>query len=289
MANENFGKNDHKWRVQVGENSSRLEHEFWGDEYNWNTLAPILWGTVDHPRIRVQPPRVDGDIVRKAAWWQGALHLLVFGMGWVDVAKGLHNWREDGYPTDNHVLRAVYNTYGPSIEGLELWLKASHDWRWSFCSAMRLDELALVQWDRAEVDRQRELFALRLTSGPRHHLAEGFMPEGGSDTFHISGHFPSVVRIQEDSDVDPGWLYEEKHASVVLESYNAWTHHTIRGLEMFYGDLSRLDKNFSVEVSIVSLGSLGRFSVGPKTGRLFRTSYGQGNYDRDHLWHLAGN
>ena len=288
MANDNFGNEDHVWKIQVGQRSIEEERDFWGDEYNWNSLSPILWGTVDHPRIRVQPPKARGDIYPIVSWWQGALHLLHFGLGWNDIARGLDKWRSDGYPTENHVLRAVFNTYGPSIEGLEVWMKRSSDYVGSMEASFYGLKRPLSTWHEEKVREQREVLRRQLDSGPRHQLTELLLAEEGNDNLHLSGHFPAVIREDQEFDNDPAWLYEDSYASVVLERYQGWHRLTVEGLEMFYGGLSRIDENFVVEVSVVGFGSLGRYAVSPQTGRLFRRSFGQGSLERDHYWHLAG-
>ena len=138
------------------------------------------------------------------------------------------------------------------------------------------------------VREQREVLRRQLDSGPRHQLTELLLAEEGNDNLHLSGHFPAVIREDQEFDNDPAWLYEDSYASVVLERYQGWHRLTVEGLEMFYGGLSRIDENFVVEVSVVGFGSLGRYAVSPQTGRLFRRSFGQGSLERDHYWHLAG-
>jgi hypothetical protein len=287
MANLNFEKSNHVWKVQVGSQDFEHEREHWGDEYNWNSIAPILWGTIDHPRIRIQPPKAIGDIYPIVSWWQGALHLLGHGLGWADFAKGLDEWRSAGYPTENHVLRAVYNTYGPSIEGLEVWMKASHDFWGTMENIGYGNRVTLKTWESSRVDVQRNALKEILNSGPRHQLTENLLSEGGNDILHLTGHYPGTFQVGEMD--DPAWFYDERKASVVLENFRGWSTHALRGLEMFYGSLDQVPGEISIEVHVVGQGFLGRFSLSKETGRLFRNSYGSSTVARDLRWHLAGN
>jgi hypothetical protein len=166
-------------------------------------------------------------------------------------------------------------------------MKASHD----FWGTMRHlgygNDIALKIWDVARVEDQRNMLKRLQGSGPRHQLTEHLLSDGGSDTLHLTGHFPGTFRVAEGD--DPAWLYEERKASVVLENFRGWNAHTIRGLEMFYGSLELVPRELSIEVHVVGQGFLGRFTLSQETGRLFRNSYGTGPIERDLRWHLAGN
>lgn len=102
----------------IGEEASHL---LWGAQYEWAKLVAPAWKSVgnDFYRISYSPKTCPGQ-----AWWFAALHLLGFGLGWTDIAKGLEIWREEGYPVDNPILKTVHNMYGTSIEALAIWLRS---------------------------------------------------------------------------------------------------------------------------------------------------------------------
>lgn len=286
MANENFGKNDIKWGVQIGHASE--DHgfqEFWGDEYNWNSLSTLMWKLVDVPKLRVSPPK-PGNLFAEASWWNAALHLLGYGMGWTNIGVGLRTWRLDGYPLSNHILRTVYHTWGPSIEGLEIWLNSSG------LITPELAELAGGQYrERSfspdDLPQQTARFREKLNSGPRHALAGRFLT-GDMDPLHLSGHFSSGIGesafIAEDQ--DPVWLYGESNASVILMKFPGWHLTVVDGLRLYYGDKMA---NVTIEVSLYSYGTLGNFRYSPETGRLYRTLVGYKQFGSEADYHKAGN
>ena len=286
MSNENFSKNDIKWGVQLG-NSSEQDgfQEFWGDEYNWNSLSVRMWKLVDVPKLRVSPPK-PGNVFAEASWWNAALHLLGYGMGWTNIGAGLSAWRLDGYPLTNHVLRTVYHTWGPSIEGLEIWLNQSGlvtadlaqltNGKYQFRPVPK-DDLSM------QINRFRE----RLNSGPRHALAGRFF-SGDSDPLHLSGHFAATIGESAFAaeDQDPGWLYEDGTASVVLMKFPGWHQTVVDGLRLYYGDAM---DSVTVEVTLYSFGTLGKFHYSRETGRLYRVLLGFKQIGSESEYHLAGN
>jgi hypothetical protein len=286
LVNENFTKNDIRWGVQIGHSSQNQGfQEFWGDEYNWNSLSTLMWKLVDVPNLRVSPPKA-GDLYAEASWWNAALHLLAYGMGWTNIGQGLRAWRLDGYPLSNHVLRTVYHTWGPSIEGLEIWLNQS--------GLITGDLVKLTDGkhqpravDTDELTGQIFRFRECLNSGPRHELANRFFG-GDYDQLHLSMHFPSSIGESafRAEDQDPGWHYEDGHASVILLKLPGWHQTVVDGLRLFYGDAMA---NVTIEVSLYSFGTLGKFQYSPETGRLYRVLVGFKQFGSDFEYHKAGN
>jgi hypothetical protein len=286
MANENFTNNDIKWTVQIGY-ASQVNgfQEFWGDEYNWNSLSPLIWKLVDVPKLRVSPPK-PGNIFAEGSWWMAAIHLLGYGMGWTNIGAGLRAWRIDGYPTSNHVLRTVYHTWGPSIEGLEIWLNSSG------LITSDLAKLTDGKYRNSEtpdldLDRQIQVFRSKSLSGPRHALTERFFT-GDKDPLRLSDHFHGSIgdSVFKTDDQDPGWYYGEHTASVILMKLPGWHQTVVDGLKLYYGE--RLDQ-VNVEVSLYSFGSLGKFQYSANTGRLYRTLVGYKAFGSESEYHQAGN
>jgi hypothetical protein len=192
----------------------------------------------------------------------------------------------DGYPRSNHVLRTVYHTWGPSIEGLEIWLNQS---------GLITNDLAKltdgkyrpITIDKDELSVQISRFRGRLNSGPRHALAGRFFT-GDTDQLHLSGHFPSTIGESAFTaeDQDPGWHYEDGHASVILMKLPGWHQTVVDGLRLFYGEGMA---NVTIEVSLYSFGALGKFQYSPETGRLYRVLVGFKQFGSESEYHKAGN
>ena len=287
MANENFTPEDHSWTVRYGFPADFTQwREFFGDEYNWTSMVPILWQSVDSPTARILPPKPEPLelIFKTCAWWNGALHLLVFGMGWVNVAKGLREWREGGYSRENAILRLVFDTYGSSIEALELWLQKGYlDVHLRITGEQR--EAARPSADELEAQKMR-LNGL-ISSGPRHQLSGDLI--NGNDALHLSMHFPgsigdphdSPTRIDEDlrDDLSP-------HRQLRVRLYKGW--HRAVSEYLREQELAATPDGVLAAVLVSRLGYLGTYALSPSTGRAFRRSP-QTEFSRDHDYHLMGN
>jgi hypothetical protein len=304
-----FTHNDMGWTIRYASNHDDTHfgddwREFFGDEYNWTSLVPLAWAAVGGPNARINPPKLGGEqeIFKLTSWWNMPLHLLAFGLGWTNLGQGLKRWREDGYPVENDILRLVFNTYGPSIEALELWLNAS-GYAGSIYSL--LNELAHRRWQdmnfvRGEGDpsEQRERLQQQLNAGPRHRLMQRLVEGHDSDPLHLSGHFTASVGYEP---VRP----PKEHQ--VLRGQNS--DFEILQLDQYQGWMSVLATRFDtagwlegaihykrVRVDIAGLGTLGTYVYCGPTGRTFRLN------ERSHLnqdqdasaehqlrWHMLGN
>jgi hypothetical protein len=287
VANENYTSEDHSWAVRYGFPPEDVRWtDFYGDEYNWTSMVPILWQSVDAPASRILPPKVlpHGFSQETCAWWNGALHLLAFGMGWVNIAKGLREWREGGYSRENAVLRLLFDTYGSSIEALEFWLyKGYLDMHLGNTGQSR--DAARPSPERLEGQQMR--LTMNIDSGPRHQLTRQIIE--GNDNLHLSGHFPGSVgnpydsptRIDED-------LFDQDMSRRLLRVrlYKGW-HKAVSGF--------LLDENRTLETTEITaavlvprIGYLGSYAVSPTTSKAYRRSPGN-DVSRDHQFHMMGN
>jgi hypothetical protein len=286
MANENFTKDDHKWTVRYGfPRDYQSWSDFYGDEYNWTSMVPILWQSIDSPAARIIPPKAlpHGFNQETCAWWSGALHLLAFGMGWTNMPNGLRRWRENGYPTDNAVLRLLFNTYGSSIEALEYWCQGQY-------FTPLLGETNESRYSnppsRAAFELQREHLIDLVNSGPRHQLTRELL--NWNDHLHLHHFLGSVghqsdalTRIDEEL-IDDG----ESRRQLRVRMYAGWHRAVSKYLQGIYRD-ERADELIA-DVVISQIGYLGRFTLSPQTGIAFRRSP-RTEFSRDHELHLMGN
>lgn len=287
MANENFTPEDHSWTVRYGFPADFTQwREFFGDEYNWTSMVPILWQSVDSPASRILPPKPEPlDLIYKTcAWWNGALHLLVFGMGWVNVAKGLREWREGGYSRENAILRLVFDTYGSSIEALELWLQKGYlDVHLRITGEQR--EAARPSADELEAQQMR-LNGL-ISSGPRHQLTGDLI--NGNDALHLSMHFPGSVGGPNDSPtiIDEDLFDQDMERRLLrVRLYRGWH----KAVSEFLLDENRNLETTEITAAVLvsRIGYLGSYAVSPTTSRAYRRSPGN-DVSRDHEFHMMGN
>ena len=287
MANENFTPDDHTWKVRYGVPKSHSEQmEFFGDEYRWTSLVPILWQSVDSPAARILPPKFlpNGFEIETCAWWNGALHLLAFGMGWTDMAKGLREWREGGYRRDNAVLRLIYDTYGSSIEALEYWLYLGLI---DYSLGNTDEDRGATKPSPERIDEQRGRLRMLQDSGPRHRLTRELLL--GNDTLHLSGHFPGSVGHPQDSrpiiDED---LFDEDMSRRLLRVrlYKGWQ----RAVTEFLREENRSLETSEITAAVLvsRIGYLGSYALSPTTSNIFRRTPGN-DVSRDHEFHMMGN
>lgn len=289
MAHSNFTPDDPKWTVRYGHPGDDQEswHGFYGDEFNWTSLVPLLWQTLDYPAARILPPkaREHGFSMEACAWWNGALHLLAFGMGWVDMSKGLREWRESGFSRDNAVLRLVYDTYGPSIEALEYWLTGK-DFTYLLAPISIGQPFREVSRPSSDyIDEQTLRLTFAVESGPRHRLTKELL--NFNDHLHLTGHFPGSV-LGNHSFEKPDAVYvdrDENRHVIQPRLYQGW----YPLLVQYFNDHGELlNQGGLVTVNLSQIGTLGTYSVAPGTGRPFRRTPRK-DFDNDVRFHWMGN
>lgn len=287
MANENFTSDDHSWTVRYGFPPDDIRwSEFYGDEYNWTSMVPLLWQTLEAPASRILPPKLpERDLTHGlCAWWNAPLHLLAFGMGWVNIAKGLREWREDGYSRENAVLRLLFDTYGSSIEALEFWLYKGYLDRSSGLTGGNMHEATR---SLEELESQQTRLTAMINTGPRHKLTEGLI--NGNDNFHLSGHFPGSVGDPQDpaTKIDADLRDElDPHRQIRVRLYKGWH----RSVSEYLREQEPAQTPDGVRAAVLMsrVGYLGTYALSTTTGKAFRRSP-QTEFARDHDFHMMGN
>jgi hypothetical protein len=286
MANENFTKDDHKWTVRYGfPRDYQSWSDFYGDEYNWTSMVPILWQSIDLPAARILPPKVtpNGFSQETCAWWSGALHLLAFGMGWTNMPNGLRRWRENGYPTDNAVLRLLFNTYGSSIEALEYWLQG-HDF--THILGVTNESRYFNHPSSDSFNAQLERLTDSVNSGPRHQLTQQLL--NWNDHLHLN-HFLGSVGDQH----NPRAIIDEElmdggetRRQLRVRRYVGWH----RAVSQYLREELRAERNSEVSAAVLisQIGYLGTYALAPQTGIAFRRSP-RTEFSLDLQFHMMGN
>ena len=250
--------------------------DFWGDQYEWTSMLPLSWKLLS-TNHRLRPPKSQAQEV--LSWWNSALHLLGFGIGWTNLALGLQQWREMGYPTANPVLRFIWETYGRSIEALEVFLVTRPDYNYQFIQSLR--RYGFDGFDPDEANRAQDYENPRLLEdraflenarrvhnfGPRWSLAADLL--SGGDGLHLSGHFEQyvgneAVELQPD-DFETLFL-SEKRVGIEVPFYRSFHTRLTEAVNLHQRTYS---KTPVVTLYIKSLGHIGDFHRSSQTGRFY--------------------
>ena len=161
----------------------------WGVQREWAELLPLAWKSIGSDTFSIAyTPKAHTSM----AWWFMPLHLLGVGLGWTDIARGLETWRLEGYPTIHPILRLVYQSHGPSIEALEIWLKCSgHEIVDALRFVCRTDEHMaepLFFSSSNDFEQARHNYETRI-QGARTQAGLNNLLNGGYDPQHLGHHF----------------------------------------------------------------------------------------------------
>lgn len=310
----------YEWRVEILREKDLLAREgdsntqgfitqefemFWGAQYEWSSMLPIAWKLCSFEEGRVKAPSLKAENL--GSWWSTPLHLLGLGLGWTDIGKGLYEWGRQGYPADHPILIFIHNTWGPSIEALEHFMRqrpgnpiesALLDLRNSKFEASRVFKPA----DSYDVQEDRSLLREKINSnrlrGKRSELAHRLLSED-FDPFHLTSHFPNSVWPNEDEAtpffmtddfVEEGVETEEldsgsKTFKVSLPRY-AGFHVALNAIAAGYTGETVYDGGERMQVTLDRFGFLGEFVRHEKTNRWFLNS---NEIERGAYVHMWGN
>lgn len=220
--------------------------------------GPLRWEDKDGPHSHAYT----------IAWWAPLLHLLFFGLGWVQPDLGLARWLDGGQSDDDPVLRTVKRWWGPYVADLLAWAGGPgklHD------ISSRIAEATGTTATTA-----------RLPDRWAGHRSPGWEQVwgGGGDSLHLGAH---VITAAEAAEYDPHDvvlatdLVGSPRAVLSLPAYQGW--YTTLG--HFGAKLpARADgRMWRVSVIIRPLGSLGVYRQSRDTGRWFSGR---------HRWHQLG-
>ncbi len=274
--------------------------DFWGDEYLWTALLPLSWKLISTGG-RIRPTAEDHD--KAVGWWSTPIHLLSLGMGWTNLALGLHNWRHAGFPDNNPVLRFIKESYGPSIEALEAFLVTREYFNYELVETLQIhgfseftpdDNLTADQYSDLELgDDEWYLETCRRAHdfGPRWEMAK-LMLLGGGDSLHLSMHINNSLAfddtsIHDDSELDDlKVLYmTEDRIGVEAPAYKGFPYRLIEAMSLH---AEKYSKSPTVSLHIKSLGHIGDFYHSTQTGRFFMAS-SPAEKESSHRFHLFGN
>ena len=272
--------------------------EHFSDDPTWSAARSLWWLLLDSEHVRVSLKSDDSEMSRQAHW-QGALDLLAFGKGWVQIPQELGRWREAGYPHSDPILRFIAINFGESIAYLELYLKLYAEAELAIRAYLlphgdANSELEVISY-RADDINDLVSYVLARSMGPETSTAAQhagvFMPwllqekrkifndenlrsfdSGGWDPSHMSPHFSSTW-VEAPTEFEPGDTIEVISASRWRVEFTRYTH--------WYRKLNHLltedqwsqftdAEAQSVDVIVNGVGYLGTFVHDESSGRLVR-------------------
>jgi hypothetical protein len=95
-----------------------------GDTGAWLWQVPWAWQRLADPRFPAAPrariaPGARGDkLMSRVAHWAPLFHVLLFGLGWADPARGLSQWFAAGRQPQGSVPTFVGQHWGPKASGV---------------------------------------------------------------------------------------------------------------------------------------------------------------------------
>ena len=227
---------------------------------------PFAWKMMDYPWLEFPEADQHENLDDKTKFdlaigiWSATLHLLGPGMGWIDIKKGLEEWRKVGYRNGYHpILDFVKKMCGESIEHLIYYVGGWEDY------SATLSELNLTgSFNKKQPASQNECEP-DIRTWPW--LAQQLI-KGGPDSLHLSMHFKNSV-IGDDR-FSPDFRLErlsEERFMLKLPRYAQWA------LQLKNCGAQSFDKGGQindayVDVQIANLGSIGTFATfaGPAVG-----------------------
>jgi hypothetical protein len=300
-----FSKEDHVFYFQTLGSESKEQYpgmsymDFWGDQYEWTSLLPIAWKMCS-TNGRLKPPVNNPELAH--AWWSVPFHLLGLGMGWTNLALGLQQWRESGYRTDHQLLKFLFESYGTSLEALEVWLVKNQDTVDEFTESLKFhgftqvepdENLRAEQYDQAKINTLGDYLetAKRHHSfGPRWKMAE-YLFGGGWDPLHLSVHFlgsaefsETVVHEVRELDEIEVLFNTEDRIGIKAPAYKGFPYRLIEG---FGNHMEKHEQSPIISLYIESLGHIGDFRHSMTTGRFYLASNGL-DVEAQHEFHLMG-
>lgn len=282
-----------EWKFETSsrEDLDRYRH-FWGDEYRWTALLPIAWKSIEIKDFAIKPgerTRDDGDWdSRPFALWSMAIHLLVLGMGWNDVGKGLRTWRENGYRDETHpILDFLFRTFGTNIGALEIYYANGNGFMTADAAKRMTVPLYTNRGESLSYEPDSDW-----SFEPNSELLDRDFYEPlvqGSDSLHLDMHVAHSI-LGEQIDLDRPWIRrvgEEAEFKFAVNQYAGWALQLARAdeLEIIGEDGTLLD--VEVRVTIQDIGDIGTFYLNKSTGRwfMFSESFGVPSLQWDsHLW-----
>lgn len=274
---------------------------FWGDQYEWTALLPLAWKLVS-TNGRIRPDSTNHQ--KACCWWNVPLHLLGLGMGWTNIALGLQQWRELGYPADTPVLRFIKESYGTSIEALEVFLVTREQFNYEFIETLKLygfsqflpdDNLRASQYEDLDLgsdERYLEQAKRRHNFGPRWEMAKHLLL-GGYDSCHLSAHFQfsaafdeTVVHDVKELDEIEALFLTENRIGIETPAYKGFCYRLIEAMGMHS---EKYETSPIVSLYIKTLGHIGDFQHSRVTGRFFLIGDPVNRMYDAHYLHLLGN
>jgi hypothetical protein len=285
------------WQLRTNTHLSLKEYtEFWGDEYGWTSLLPVVWAGFEKPGFVVQPEFANVEGPEKtylaASYWSAAIHLLGLGLGWTNIGEGLRFWREETeYQEGRHpILDFLKRNYASDLRALETWFGVEP--RTLIYDALRqMSDMELPDLEPSENASTYNQWEIEyVENDPRNpsSIASQLLLDG-LDALHLEPHIAGSFTGKDFSPRKP-FLQSKANQldyTVTFSSYAGWGLQLAQQeeLEQFTEDGFRIDSEITLQIE--KFGSLGRFLHHNESGRwfLFSDLYGAPSLQWDaHRW-----
>jgi hypothetical protein len=273
-------------RVLTGERSFVGEDALVG-QFEWCHLIPQLHSALANPDAATELPEYnpDAQIYESCAYWETAVYLLHYLIGWSDPGAGLQWWyasgQEDYGDPRLQLLKKVWNSHD-QLDYLAMWF-----WKRGYGVDPLLDEMCILspttytkrpEEDFLESEWWQEL-ERRITNTPcSNHPMTGC---GGNELHlgHSSIHSSMMGGVHEAS-LNGTFSYtseKQRTASLILDRAENW-YASLAAWGKTLPDIG--NRSWKVDVVVKPIGWLGTFRRSRQTGLWF-----QGR----HLIHQEGN
>lgn len=248
-----------------------------GEEPAWGWAIPMVYRAAAAPAPDARwpaAPKADDQLEAATGYWAPLLHLLLYSFGWTRPDRGLRWWYDAGFPTEDHRLRLIAETY--LADGQLDWFAA---WLWSTA----MPPAAFQQWAEAAGFVTPAVEPVRVditwcTAQEERALASGIPAPigGGFDPLHLQVHCGAPVRSDGGRHSVHTLINGEATGVLLVNRGVGWYRNLVDAGNRLPGDPG----DWIVDVVIAPVGWVGAYARSPKTGLW---------YAGEHALHLNGN
>jgi len=209
-----------------------------------------------------------------SSYWTPLIHILRYGLGWLDMAKGMNWWESAGRPTDDPRLALIDQIWGSDgqMKYFVAQISSNGSWRWGIAERMGLDPrvaldgYSMPKAKHDEIVKEAESTGINLPVG------------GGTDPLHLEYH--SLGPMEQTNQRRPTAFTlnkTDRTAVVVMEATAGW----YLALSNFGRTLPNVEpRSWHVDVYARPVGWLGNYRRSTETGMWFMGK---------HSLHMRGN
>ena len=261
----------------VGTNLTAFERALFGEEIPWGRSIPAVYHSLaapNHPVPFQRAPQPGDDAYVASSYWTPLIHILRYGLGWLDMAKGMNWWESAGRPTDDPRLALIDQIWGSDgqMKYFVAQISSNGSWRRGIAERMGLDPRVTLDGDPMPKAKHDQIVKEAKATGIK--LPVG----GGTDPLHLEYH--SLGPMEQTNQLRPTAFtlnHADRAAVVVMEATAGW----YLALSNFGRTLPNVEpRSWHVDVYARPVGWLGNYRRSTETGMWFMG---------EHSLHMRGN